>query len=169
MLRVVRGVAAIGLAVGSVLLFLISWQAALTSAGYRGDPGTYQIERCTTQSTPDGDVHRCTGTFSPADSTAAVGTPSLAPARELHPPGTRLDVRRVGDQVFLPSQTIAAVSFPLLVAVAAFVLGLALHLGSLTIADDDWRLGTAAMWSLTTSAIAAALGVLGVLGVLVFG
>ncbi|RLK54376.1 hypothetical protein [Actinokineospora cianjurensis] len=167
-LRVVRGVAAIGLAVGSVLLFLFCWQAALTSAGYRGDPGTYQIDRCTTQSTPDGDVHRCTGVFYPDDSTAAAATASLNPARELTPPGTHLDARRVGDQVFLPSRTIAAVSFPLLLAVAAFVLGLALHLGSLTLTNDDWHLPTAAIWSLTTSAIAAALGVLGVLGVLVF-
>ncbi|GLW89338.1 hypothetical protein Aglo03_01540 [Actinokineospora globicatena] len=167
MLRVGQGVAAVGFAVGAVLSFLVCWPSALTTAGYRGETGTYQVTSCSTRSTPDGDVHRCTGVFQPEDSAQPAATLALDPARDPHPVGTVLPVHRAAGQVFLTSWGIAAVSFVLLLAVAASVLGFGLYLGSLAIADGDWRFGGAMMWSLATSAIGSAVGLLGVLVALV--
>ncbi|MBM7773702.1 hypothetical protein JOD54_003906 [Actinokineospora baliensis] len=162
-------VAAVVLVGAAVVLFVLAWGGVRTASGYDGEPGVFEVDRCTSRSTPDGDVHRCTGAFRPDGSTAPSGTVVLDPARESHERGAQLTARRVGDQVFVPSEGITAVQLVFIAGALATLVGLGGYLVYLAVRDDEWRIGVAVIWALVASAVAAGLALAGVLTVLVVG
>ncbi|GAA2976930.1 hypothetical protein GCM10010483_21370 [Actinokineospora diospyrosa] len=153
----------------AVVLFVLVWGGVRTDSGYKGEPGVFEVAGCTSRSTPDGDVHQCTGVFYPEGSSQPAGKSVLAPARETHQEGARLTVRRVGDQVFVPSEGIAAVGFVFITGAVATLVGFGGYLVRLAVRDDDWRFGLAVVWSLVAAAIAGGLALVGVLIFLAVG
>ncbi|WP_026423505.1 hypothetical protein [Actinokineospora inagensis] len=163
MLRVVQAVAAVVLVGATVWLATLMWTGAMTRSGYRGDLGSFQVNRCLDDETPDGTTHSCTGVFFPEGVVTSTAAVRLDPADEAFADNTRLTVRRVGDQVFVPKTWFVILLLGLVIVVGAALLGFAASLGYAAVTDDDWTFGLGCRWLLVANLCATGLVLVGAL------
>ncbi|WP_157440441.1 hypothetical protein [Actinokineospora inagensis] len=143
LLRVVQAVVASAL-VGIVVWVAVPlWFHIQEEAGYRGEPGTFQVNRCVQEELPDGGgTISCTGRFDPDNSAASSGAVvELIPADEVYGDNTTLAVRQVRDNVYTPRPWHRILGIEVMVGLSVGVLAFAGSLGFAAATGAKWTFG----------------------------
>ncbi|MFD4372580.1 hypothetical protein [Streptomyces sp. NPDC058486] len=104
--RVLGGVAVLWLLAGAGVVWVLFGARLGAVSGIAGPTGTFVVSGCF-EGLDSEDTH-CRGTYVPTSASAPARHVLLRSAADDHQPGTRLDVRLVGGDVFEPSPLTAA-------------------------------------------------------------